>query len=462
MFKTTKYLTTGISLSFLLLSVADLQAQTMSFVDAYNKMYHDNNSLKAVNKQAETQQYISKSLNGLRLPSINAYATGMVFDRKLDISFNDLRNGLANYLQVADPKILGDWKVDVGKKEMAFAGFNAMWPIFTGGKINAAVQAGKIENEIAKKNIENTENRLISELAQRYFQVKLADEAYTVRKQVYEGMQKHLFNATKLEENGIIAPSEKLVAEVAVSEAKREMMSAEKNKQLARTALANTLDAEQVNDNLTSPFFTNIALQPLDSYKSAAVNNYPELQKIILQKNLADQGVKAKKANFLPEVAAFGQTTLLHNDPIAFGILENSNQRPWVVGVGITYNIFNGMRNKNELKAAISTRKTIDFMEAKAQKDVTTFVESLYFEVQKTQDEVENLQLQQTLAEELVRARTKAFAEGLATSTNVVDAENALSLVKLLILNTKYLYITSLAGLLEFSGQSKDFLKYTN
>lgn len=191
-------------------------------------MYQDNNSLKAVNKQAETQQYISKSLNGLRLPSINAYATGMVFDRKLDISFNDLRNGLANYLQVADPKVLGDWKVDVGKKEMAFAGFNAMWPIFTGGKINAAVQAGKIENEIAKKNIENTENRLISELAQRYFQVKLADEAYTVRKQVYEGMQKHLFNATKLEENGIIAPSEKLVAEVAVSEAKREMMSAEK------------------------------------------------------------------------------------------------------------------------------------------------------------------------------------------------------------------------------------------
>lgn len=425
-------------------------------------MYKDNNTLKAVNKQRETQLHISRAIKGLRYPSVNAYAMGVMFDRPIDLSFNDARNNLAGYLNIQNPSVLGDWKVPVGKKEMFFGGFNAAWPIFTGGKINAAIQAGKIENEIAEKNLEDTENRLISELARRYYQVLLADEALQVRAQVLEGMKQHLYNATKLEENGLIAPSEKLIAEVAVSEANREFLAAQKNTKLSRTALANTLDAEEIDEKLISPFFQTLELGSLAYYKKEAQTNFPELQKLLLQKSLADQAVKAKKAMYFPDIAIFGQTTLVHNDPIAFGILEHSNQRPWVVGVGVTYNLFGGLKSRNELKAAISTRESLEYVEAKAKKDIATVVETFYYEIQKSQEEIINLQLQQKLAEELVRARTKAFAEGLATSTDVVDAENALSLIKLLTLNVKYAYIVSLAGLLEYSGQSKEFLKYTN
>jgi len=459
MFTTYKHLilTTIFGLTF-----SSIQAQNMTFVEAYDKMYNDNNSLKAIKKQSETEQYISKSLKGLRFPTINAFATGFVFDKSLDLSFNDARNNLAGFLNVADPSLLGDWEVKVGKKEMAFAGFNAAWPIFTGGKINAAIKAGEIQEEISKQDIQSTENRLITELAQRYYQVKLADQALVVHKKVLDGMDKHLYNANKLEENGIIAPSETIVAEVAVSEANRELLAAEKNTKLARTALANTLDADQITDDLTSPFFTDVLLADLDFYKRSAIVNFPELKKLILQKDLAEQGIKAKKASNYPEIAAFAQTTLLHNDPIAFGILEHANQKPWVVGVGITYNLFDGFKKNNELKAAISTRESLDLLEAKAQKDLTTLVESLYYEIEKSQEEIDNLKVQEKLAEELLRARQRAFSEGLATSTDVVDAENGLSVIKLLILNTKYLYITTLAGLLEASGLSQDFLNYTN
>lgn len=464
MLKTSKYIFLGLcfAIGAVETSAQQISADTnMTFIQAFYKMYKDNNTLKAVNKQQETQQYITQSLKGLRYPTLNAYAMGVVFDRKLDLSFNDARNNLANYLNVSNPSVLGDWKVPVGKKEMVFAGFNAAWPIFTGGKINAAIKAGKLEQEIARRDLEGTENRLISELARRYFQVKLANEALLVRQQVLVGMEQHLYNANKLEENGIIAQSETLVAQVAVSEANREKLAAQKNVQLAKTALANTLDAEQINAHLSSPFFQAIDLNTLPYYKESAIRNYPELQKILLQKALADQAVKAKKAMYYPDIAIFGQTILLHNDPIAFGILESANEKPWVVGIGLTYNIFGGFKSRNELKAAQSTRKSIDYLEAKAQKDITTLVESLYFEIQKSQEEIINLQLQEKLADELVRARTKAFAEGLATSTDVIDAENGRSLIQLLTLNAKYAYIISLAGLLEYSGLSNEFLNYT-
>lgn len=461
MSKSSIYLKVICCIAFSIATFNNTHAQGLSFLDAYNKMYQDNNSLKAIKVQNEAQQFMAKSLKGLRYPSLNAYAAGLVFDKKMDLSFNHYRNGLAGFLNIPDPSVLGDWEVPVAKKEMAFAGFNAVWPVFTGGKINAAIKAGEIENEVSAKNIESTENRLISELAQRYFQVKLADENLIIRKQVLEGMKKHLYNATKLEENGLIAASEKLVANVAVSEANREVLAAEKDAKLARTALANTLEVDQIQDTLTTPFFTKQIESNLMTYKANALKYNPDLQKIALQKNLADQGVKLKKSAYYPDVALFGQTTLLHNDPIGFGILDSSRERPWVVGVGITYNIFNGMQNKNSLKAAVATRKSIDFIEEKAQKDIATLVENMYFEIQKSMDEIENLKVQQELAEELLRSRNKAFAEGLATSTDVVDAENGLSVIKLLTLNAKYVYMVSLAGLLEFSGLSKDFLNYT-
>lgn len=460
MFNTRHYLKIGFCV-FLCCSQYS-KAQNLSFTDAYNKMYQNNNTLKAVNKQSETQQYVTKSINGLRYPSLNAYAMGVVFDKKIDLSFNDARNNLAGFLNLPDASVLGDWKVPVGKKEMGFAGLNATWPIFTGGKINAAVSASKIEGEIIDKTIESTENHLISELATRYFQVKLADEAYIVRKQVLDAMKHHLYNASKLEENGIIAPAERLVADVAVSEANREFLAAEKNIKLARTALANTLDIDQISEDLSTPFVKTADLNTLEYYKESAITNYPELQKVLLQKKLAEEGINAKKANYYPDIAIFGQTVLLHNDPVAFGILDSSRERPWVVGVGLTYNIFGGMKNKNELKAAKSTRETIDFLEAKAQRDVKTLIENLYFEIEKSQEEIKNLKVQEEFATELLRVRNKAFAEGLATSTDVVDAETNLSVIKLLILNTEYVYIISLANLLEYSGQSKEFLKYTN
>jgi len=452
----------GLGVLVMITLIETSSAQSLSFTDAYNQMYNENTALKAINKQSEAKTFTAKSFKGLRYPSINAYAIGVSFNRSLGFDLNGLRNGAAGLLQIPNPNDLGNWSVPITKKEMGFAGFNATWPIFTGGKIDAAVKAGKIETEMSKIDIESTKNRLITELARRYFQVKLADQAVSVRKLVLSGMEKHLYDATKLEENGMIAPVEKLLADVAVSEANREVLSAIKNAQLARVALANTIESDQIDNNLNTDFFIALDLQDLNYYKENAVKNYPELLKVELQKQLADQGVKLKQSIYYPDVLAFGQTILLHNEPIGLGLLDQSNQRPWVVGVGLTYNIFQGFKGQNELKAAKATRESIDLLEQNAKKDISTLVEKIYNELQKSEEELTNLAVQENLATELLRVRNKAFTEGFATTTDVIDAENNLAVVKLLILNTKYVYTVSLAALLEFSGQSKEFLKYTN
>ncbi|MEC4113157.1 TolC family protein [Myroides pelagicus] len=436
-----------------------LQAQTMSFQEAYEIMHQENSALKAVEKQEEIHEYEWKAAKGLRYPTVKAFGVGMYLDRSIGADLNGLRNGIGDFIHLPNPELLGDWSFSFNKRDMAVGGFMVTWPLYTGGKINAAVKAKSLQKEMGEKDLETKNNQLISELAQRYYAVKLADEAVKVRKEVLVGMEHHLHDATKLEENGMIAPVERLYADVAVSEAKRQLDGAQKDIALARTALANTLEMDEVPEELVSDFFTVEALEALSFYKESALRYYPLLQKLVLQKELAEQGVKAKKSAYYPTVAAFGQSILVHNNPMKAGMLYN-NDNVWVVGVGVSYTLFEGFRNRNEIKAAKATKESVELFETKAQNDIQMLVTKLYQDIEKQQEQINNLSIQVKLGEELLRVRSKAFTEGFATSTDVVDAEMKLSGIKLQKLQAYYNYAVNVASLLEYSGLSKEFIKY--
>ncbi|MHC5201549.1 TolC family protein [Myroides sp. LJL119] len=436
--------------------------QDLSFSQAYQKMNQNNSSLKAAEKQAQVESFKTKAVQGLRYPSVKAYGMGLWTDRSLGVNLNGLRNGIADFVELPNPDVLGDWKMDFNKRDMVFGGFEATLPIFVGGKVNAAVKASKIEQDIALVNVDNTQGALISELAERYFMVKLAQEAVQVRKQVLKAMEKHLEDATKLEDNGMIAPVEKLVAQVAVSDAKRELEATVKDATMARIALANTLEIDQVPDSLSTDFFLVPDLQTLEFYKESAQMNFPLLQKIDLERQLAQQGVKVAQSGRYPALVAFGQTILAHNNPISgLDILYNNN-KPWTIGVGLTYNLFEGFKTKNEIRAAKATVESVELMQTKAVSDVKMLVSKLYQDIEKQQELINNLKLQQQLAQEYLRVRTRAFSEGFASSTDVVDAEVALSVVKLLKIEAHFQYAVELAALFELAGVSQDFLQYTN
>ena len=61
------------------------------------------------------------------------------------------------------------------------------------------------------------------------------------------------------------------------------------------------------------------------------------------------------------------------------------------------------------------------------------------------------------LSEELVRMRKKAFAEGMVTSTEVVDAETLLSKTKVARLAAYYEYDVTLMNLLALCGIPEQF-----
>ncbi len=78
----------------------------------------------------------------------------------------------------------------------------------------------------------------------------------------------------------------------------------------------------------------------------------------------------------------------------------------------------------------------------------------------KAREQFDALQTSMNFADENLRARRRAFEEGLATSLEVVDAQLSLSAAEVERLRAAYAFDIALAQLLEASGQGKDFPRY--
>ena len=163
-------------------------------------------------------------------------------------SINGLLNPLMNadwFLKVQDPRAWGSW---AGRFRC---------PIWLGGKINAANRAAKINERTAAEQGNQTRNALISELVERYFGLALAMQVVEVRRQVVDGVRRHLEDAVALEKNGMIAQSERLYVEFKMAEAERELANAELQAQTIASALNSTLGQDNAWQPVTSMFIVD-------------------------------------------------------------------------------------------------------------------------------------------------------------------------------------------------------------
>lgn len=132
-----------------------------------------------------------------------------------------------------------------------------------------------------------------------------------------------------------------------------------------------------------------------------------------------------------------------------------------MVGVGFTWNIFDGLNREANVRQARLTKQTLTLGREKARNELSVLVDKLYSEIQNARDNVAALNTTIEMSRELVRIRKKSFQEGMATSTEVIDAETMLSKIQIAFLMAYYQYDVSLASLLATCGVPETFWQYS-
>lgn len=443
------------------------QTLSLSFDDALRQMQQGNRSLKIADKGIEAARAERDKLNALWYPSLQGAGTFVHLSEKIEVKqplsqFTDPAKDFVHNL-VPDDQFISGILDQIGSHTLVFplaprnlttVGLTAEWIVFSGGK---RIRTGKIGNtmiDMARENREQTDATQRILLAESYFGLRLAQEVVRVRQDTYNSLQQHYKNALKLEAAGMIDKAGRLFAQVNMDEAQRSLEASQKEAAVLQNALRTLLNME---DTCTiqpiSPLFINTVLPAQEEFLQAMRTENYTVNQLQLQSHIAKQQLRIDQSGYLPDIAVFGKQTLY-----AHGIQSNLVPRT-MIGVGFTWNLFDGLAREKRIRQSKIAQQTLAIGQEKAKDDLSVGIDKLYTQMQKSQDNVRALNSTIELSEELVRIRKKSFTEGMATSTEVIDAENMLATVRVARLAAYYEYDVALMNLLALCGIPERFDK---
>lgn len=444
--------------------------QPLSLDDALLITLTHNPAVEASEYEEKAAEQERRAAIGLRMPQINVTGAYTYLGKDLDFDLNSAKgpaNGFVGQVlgsglvppeaipsiqQLLNPLMGADWTLKLQDRSFGFVGGSVTLPIYMGGKINVANRAARIDEQSARQQGIQTRNALVSELVERYYGLALATQVVAVRRQVVDGVRRHLDDAIALERNGMIARSERLYVEFKMAEAEREYRDAVMQRATIASALSNTLGRAEEYQPVTAMFVVD-RIEPLDYYQQLAADRNPLLAQVALKRQLAEEGVKLQRAAFLPQVAAMGGGTFYNYQVTDF-------MPRWAVGVGVNIKLFDGLNREYKHSAAKQTVRRVAALQQKADSDIAVLIEKLYTQLNNYAFQMQSLDASLSFAEEYLKVKNAAFLEGMSSSSDLIDAELNLAKSRIERLQAAFNFDVALARLLEASGVSDEFAAY--
>ena len=421
-------------LAFILLG-RTVFSEPFTFEQALARMQERNETLKVSHDELSQRESEKKVAEGLRYPKATADMQYYTLDAPITVGIDSI----PIRIQVQEDHF---WKGEAKVTQ----------PLYAGGRIDAANQAAKARINEAKAESQRTEEDLVTELARRYYGLCLARRALEVQAFKVKAMEDHHYRAKRLMEEGIIARTEYLSAEVALANAQLERQTAERDVAITAEGLANMVVSESGVDPVSSLFLIR-DLESRETFQSYIDETHPVLQLLAAKKDQAHQGVRAAKGEEKPTIYLFGMRELVPDD---LTMLDPK----WAMGLGAEITLFDGFQSRNKAEAARAVEQKVVHMQEKVRRDLKSLVLKTYEETLKARDQYDTLGKTIELARDNLRVRTRAFEEGLATSLEVVDATLSLARAQLGLVKAGYDFDYAFFQLLEASGRTNRYREY--
>lgn len=447
----------------LLAIVPTAHAAPVSFNDAWHTVVTTNDGLAADRASVEQAQYMQDAAKDLYLPKVTVGANYTRLDHDIKLSPSDVFSSMpASNTEigkiinniVSNSQLNSAFTSTISDRDVFTSSIRAIWPIFTGGRINAAQDIAQGKTDQAKYMLAMQQQAKFEDLSRFYFGVVLAKNVLQTRTGVENGLKRHYQHAVKLEQQGQIARVERLQAQVAYDKAKVERQSSLRDLEIAQVALTQLLKQSTPVTPATGLFINN-SLPPMSAFVDKTLATYPGLHILDAKRKQAGGLIDVEKGKYYPEVYLYGDYNL-HDS----GSLAATMAPDWAVGVGVSVPLIDNSGRSGKLSAAHSMVTQVNHLQAQAQQDLTVLVEKTYREATQALEEYNGLASSLALANENSVLREKAFGQGLSTSLDVVDAELFVASIKTQRLAAAYQYVACLTRLLAISGEMNTFKNY--
>lgn len=456
-----------------------LYAQPLSYSEAEQYVVENAYATQAQQALQQASQLEMEAVKNLGLPRIDLNARAYSFHSETSVPLESSKRRLENSLTRGFDDKLSQWEnilppevidqVSQGFDQVVSDGLNKVpnnldvtiedhdvrtsismvMPLYVGGKINSAKQIASIQAQRSNISEKQQQDSQRLEMIQSYFNVQLQQQLLNTTRFNLNAMQEHYNNALKLEKQGFINKGQRMQFEVARNNAERTYINAQSNLQASQFSLQNLLKTKQ-GLNLTTPLFVNTAQNhSLDKLLANYDQNSSLIKKLQMDTQLANENIKVQQAAKKPSVFAFGE----------YGLDSKEN---WIVGVMAKYNLFSGIDNNKNIRAAELKKYAAELMTERTKQEVENVLYKSFSELNSAQTSHQLLTQNTKAAQENLRIQQLSFKEGMGTATQVIDAQNALNALQSEMALNAYKYILSLATLLQSYGSVDEFKLYVN
>ncbi len=418
---------------------------------AWRSVLEHNDGLKASSADITHSRLKKESAESMYLPEVSLNASYTHLNEPIGMDISAVSSAVNPFLSSMGAKALPS-EIDFLGQDIALADLRMLYPLYTGGKIDAAQDAYASQVEEAQAKHRMAKDKAFLQLVKLYYGVIMTQSLHETRLESQKALQIHYDYAQKMIAQGQISKAELLNAQVKLDMAKIESTKAKHKMEIVKSALHTMIKSKQ---NPKSSLFVTSRVGNLEHYTSKGVEKYAAIDVLNAKSKQATAMVDIEKSAWHPQVVGFANANLYKGD----SILEEMAPE-WMVGVGVKFDLFSRKDRSKEIEAAKVLHSKVASLKAQAKEDLRLAVQKTYDELLLYRDEFDSLTSSMALARENYKLRSLAFAEGLATSVDVVEAQTFLSGAKTQRLNAAYNYVKTMAMLSVLSGDNELFFDF--
>jgi outer membrane protein TolC len=301
-------------------------------------------------------------------------------------------------------------------------------PLFTGFKLDAAAAAADHTARAAEQDHARNKADLLYNVRVAYWSLFKAMEFKKVIDENVEQVKAHLRDVENMMEQGMATTNDVLKVQVQLSDARLRQIEANNNVQLAMIGLNNIIGIPLRTKVVID---SDISHEPATEYADVnaliarALEDRPEVKGLEHRVKAADAGVTAARSGWWPQI--FLAANYYYSRPNQrIQPLQDAFKDTWDVTIGVSLDLWNWGKTLHQTDQAAAQLEEAKDALAQVKDGIMLEVTQSFLNLHQAKERTLVAEQGVKQAEENYRVTNKRFKEGLAQTSDLLDAEVAL------------------------------------
>jgi len=331
---------------------------------------------------------------------------------------------------------------ETGKADNYLSEFSINQPLYTSGRLSYANKQVDLGYQKAQEDLKNTQSKITFEVKKAFYAVLLAQENVEVTEKALDQAKRHLDVVEDFFKVGVVSRFDLLRTRVEAANLKPDLIQARNNLRLSQESLANLLSFPSASLEMEGELSFEPRRITLEETIDKALKERSDLKSLKLQKETSEVALQLAEVQNKPNLALVGNYQ--YQNPSGG---EDEWGEEWNLNLVLSIPLFDGWVNRARVAQRRSQVKQINLSLEQLEAGIDLEIKKAFWDLEASEERIYAQKKNIEQAEEALSIAEVRYKSGAITNLEVLDAQLALTKVRLGYLQALYDHNVAMAEL---------------